>query len=478
MPERVYVPAYITVHLGAPKEDAENVRVPFLTYVKNVASSEIYPTWPEESIRANMYAQVTFALNRIFTEHYRTRGFDFDITSLPAYDQAYVHNRNIFEPMDQIGNEVFNDYIVRGDNIEPLFARYCDGKTSTCEGLSQWGTVDLAQQGLSPLDILKHYYGEDIRIIENAPIYDITESYPGFILKKGDKGPLVARIQNQLNRVGESYPNIPEISSADGVFGDSTDAAVRAFQKIFDMEVDGIVGKQTWYKLLYVYNAVKKLADLHSEGIILRGVPKEFARTLRFGDIGKDVHVVQYFINNVAAYNNAVPTVLITSTFGEPTRQAVMDFQQYVGLPQTGIVDRTTFDALYDEYRGTVLSHNELFKETKPRPFPGYLIRIGDAGEDVRILQLYLLAVADYYRGEIPLFRAIGNFGDLTEAAVKAFQEKFGLPPNGIVDEATWNRITEEYTKIRGKTRTALAMDPPADCPFVPNAGIPKGEFI
>jgi peptidoglycan hydrolase-like protein with peptidoglycan-binding domain len=475
MPERVYVPAYITVHLGAPNEDAENVRIPFLTYVKNVASSEVYPTWPEDAIRANMYAQVTYALNRLFTEHYRTRGYDFDITGLPAYDQAYVYNRNIFEPMDKIGNEVFNDYIVRGDNVEPLFARYCDGKTSTCEGLSQWGTVDLAQRGFSPLDILKHYYGEDIRIIENAPIYDVTESYPGYVFRKGDTGPVIARIQNQLERVRQSYPNIPGIAAADGVFGEDTDRAVRAFQKIFNLEEDGIVGKQTWYKLLYVYNAVKKLADLHSEGIILQGVPKEFERTLRFGDTGKDVHVVQYFINNVASYNNAVPTVRITSTFDEPTTVAVTDFQQYVGLPRTGVVDRETFDALYDEYRGTLLTHEALFRETIPRPFPGYLIRIGDAGEEVRILQLYLLAVADHYRGEIPLFRAIGNFGDLTEAAVKAFQEKFGLPPTGIVNEATWNRITEEYFKIRAEgTQTAFAAGP-HNCPFMGDGAGPDG---
>lgn len=479
MPERVYIPAYITVHLGAPGEDAQNVRIPFLTYVKNVASSEVYPTWPEAAISANMHAQVTYALNRLFTEHYRSRGYDFDITSLPAYDQAYVHNRNIFEPMDRIGNAVFNDYIVRGENVEPLFARYCDGRTSTCEGLSQWGTVDLAQQGLSPLEILRHFYGEDVRIVEDAPIYDVTESYPGFTLKKGDTGPIVARLQNQLNRVAAGYPNIPKIAEADGVFGEDTQKAVLAFQKIFGLAADGIVGKQTWYKLLYVYNAVKKLADLHSEGIKLQSVPKEFERELHFGDTGKDVHVVQYFINNVASYNPAVPTVRITSTFGEETVQAVTAFQQYAGLPQTGVVDRATFDRLYDEYRGTILSHNALFREPQPRPFPGYLLRIGDTGEDVQVMQLYLLAVADKYRGEIPLFRAIGNFGDLTEAAVKAFQQKFGLPPSGIVDETTWNRIIGEYSRIRTEgTRPAFAADPPGECPFMPDKNSRRDRLL
>lgn len=253
MADTVYIPAYIRVHLGAPDQDAENVTVPFLTYVKNVASSEIYPTWPESAIRANMYAQVSFALNRIFTEHYRTRGKDFDITSLPAYDQAFVYNRSIFEPMERIGNELFNDYIARNDNVEPLFARYCDGRTSTCEGLSQWGTVDLANKGMTPFQILQHYYGDDIKIVRNAPILNIRASYPGYPLKKEDTGADVARIQNQLNQIRKSYPSIPEIGTVDGRFGQKTEDAVKAFQKIFLLNPDGVVGKDTWYKLQYIY---------------------------------------------------------------------------------------------------------------------------------------------------------------------------------------------------------------------------------
>lgn len=451
MAETVYIPAYIRVHLGPPDADAQNVTVPFLSYVKNVASSEIYPTWPENAIRANMYAQVSFALNRIFTEHYHARGKNFDITSLPDYDQAFVYNRGIFEPMERIGNELFNDYIVRDDNIEPLFARYCDGRTSTCEGLSQWGTVDLANQGMTPYQILQHYYGDDIRIVHNGPILQITESYPGYPLKRGGSGADVARIQNQLNRIRRSYPNIPEIGTVDGKFGQKTEDAVKAFQKVFLLTPDGIVGKDTWYKMQYIYAAVKNLASIHSEGEKLRGeIPREFSRTLRLGDSGKDVNIVQFFINSIANYNPVVPSVGMTSTYNPETLAAVKAFQQYAGLPVTGEVDPKTYQRLYDEYQGMLLAHESLFREKTPRKYPGYPLRTGSTGSDVRNMQLYLLGIAKKYP-EIPQVIAVGYFGDLTEKAVKAFQEKFGLKADGIVGPATWNKIISIYREIASR---------------------------
>ena len=176
----VRIPDYITVHLGNPDDTAApNLRVPFIDYIKNVASSEIYPTWPESALRANIYAQVTYALNRIYTEWYRSRGYDFDITSSTRYDQKYIQDREIFEPVSQIVDNLFNDYLVRQGFVQPLFAQYCNGTTSTCDGLSQWGTVDLAEDGLTPYEILQYYYGDDINIVFNAPTSQNLPSYRG-----------------------------------------------------------------------------------------------------------------------------------------------------------------------------------------------------------------------------------------------------------------------------------------------------------
>lgn len=230
------VPEYITVHLGAPdNKSAENVSVGFADYIKNVASSEIYPTWPEAALRANIYAQISFALNRIYTEHYRSRGYDFDITNSTAYDQAFVRDRDIFDNISIIVDEIFNDYIVREGYIEPLFAVYCNGTTVTCDGLSQWGSVSLANEGLGAYDILTRYYGEDIGLVENAPVQALEPSPPNILLSEGSAGNDVKFIQVRLNRISTNYPSIPKIPKVDGVFGVETGNAVREFQRIFTL---------------------------------------------------------------------------------------------------------------------------------------------------------------------------------------------------------------------------------------------------
>ena len=239
--DKPVIPETIVVHLGAPDQAAENVTVPFIDYIKNVASSEVYPTWPEEAVRANILAQISFALNRIYTEHYPSRGFDFDITNSTQYDQKYIHNRDIFENISRIVDDVFNDYLVRQGNVQPLFASYCDGINTKCEGLSQWGTVDLAEEGLLPYEILQHYYGDDINIVFNAPVQGIERSYPGIPLRLGSAGEDVRIIQRQLNRIADNYPAIPKVL-VDGFFGVETQQAVKTFQQIFNLDADGIVG--------------------------------------------------------------------------------------------------------------------------------------------------------------------------------------------------------------------------------------------
>ena len=272
--------------MGSPASNAENVTVSFPEYIKNVASSEIYPTWPEAALRANIYAQISFALNRVYTEYYRARGYPFDITNSTALDQSFIKGRNIFQNISRIVDEIFNSYIVRDGNVEPLFASYCNGTTVTCNGLSQWGTVSLANQGLGPYDILTQYYGDNINLVQNAPVQDIPESLPPVPLAYGSIGNEVRQIQIRLNRVSANYPSIPKIYPPDGVFGSVTDRAVRAFQQIFNLDVDGIVGKATWYKLIYVFNAVKRLNEVVSEGLTYADVEKIFEDTLRLGSTG------------------------------------------------------------------------------------------------------------------------------------------------------------------------------------------------
>ncbi|MEG1742843.1 MAG: spore cortex-lytic protein, partial [Clostridia bacterium] len=208
----VYIPETITVHLGKPSELAENVTVPFLEYVKNVASSEIYPTWPQESLKANIHAQISLALNRIYTEWYRSKGYNFDITNSTAYDQYFVYGRNIFDSVSVIADEIFNTYLVKPYGVEPYYAEYCNGTTSTCAGMSQWGTVSLAKDGLSADEILRFYY-PDIEITGTDNIRAITESYPGTPLKIGNTGEDVRIMQEQLNRIAINFPQIPLIRS-------------------------------------------------------------------------------------------------------------------------------------------------------------------------------------------------------------------------------------------------------------------------
>ena len=234
-----FVPQRITVHLGAPNTPAENVTVSFPDYIKNVASSEIYPTWDESALRANILAIVSFALNRVYTEFYRSRGYDFDITNNTAYDQAFVNGRSFFTNISQLVDTLFNDYIRRPGFVEPLAAKYCNGTTVTCEGLSQWGSQELAQQGYNSVQILRSYYG-DIEIVTNAPIQDYTSSYPGSPIRRGNIGPYVVVIQTELNRISQNYPAIPKISEVDGIFGTRTENALLAFQRIFDLDPDGV----------------------------------------------------------------------------------------------------------------------------------------------------------------------------------------------------------------------------------------------
>ena len=365
-----FIPQQITVHLGPPGADAENVTVSFVDYVKNVASSEIYPTWEESALRANILAIVSFALNRVYTEFYRSRGYDFDITSSTAYDQYFVKGRSFFDNVSRIVDELFNDYLRRPGFVEPLAAKFCNGTTVTCEGLSQWGSQNLALQGLNSTQILKNYYG-NVEIVNNAPIRGITSSYPGYPLRRGTTGPSVVVIQTELNRISQNYPAIPKIPTVDGIFGVRTENAVRKFQEVFNLTPDGIVGPATWYALIRLYTAVTSLSELRSLGQQFYVNSWALNNPIRQGDSGVRVEHLQYMLSVLSAYIPQIPPLAIDGIFGPRTREAVVAAQRLFGLPETGVVDSETWDEIYDQYSGI---ENISFRDPEDFPYTQALI--------------------------------------------------------------------------------------------------------
>lgn len=375
---QVVIPNPITVHLGTPTSSASNVQVSFPDYVKNVASSEIYPTWPEAALRANIYAIITFALNRIYTEWYRNRGYSFDITNSTAYDQAFVYGRPIYSSISRIVDAIFNEYVRRQGQIAPYFTSFCNGTTATCQGLSQWGTVTLANQGYTPLQILRSYYPNDIEIVQTNIITNVISSYPGTPLRTGSTGLDVQTIQTYLTRIRRNYPAIPAISDPAGTFGSSTNAAVTKFQSIFNLTPDGIVGKSTWYKISSLYAAVAKLAELNSEGNTLGIGTVPPSSTLRQGSRGPDVITLQYLLNLVSEYYPGIPAPTQDGIFGSGTRQSVIAFQQIMGLQADGIVGTATWRELYNTYLGI----GQNVPSPGPDPEPGtitYVVQPGDS---------------------------------------------------------------------------------------------------
>lgn len=347
-----YVPETITVHLGAPDAYAANVTVSFADYVKNVASSEIYPTWEESALVANILAIISFALNRVYTEFYRSRGYEFDITSSTAIDQKFINGRNYFTSVERVVDEIFNDYLRRQSFVEPLAAKFCNGTTVTCAGLSQWGSQALAQQGANSVEILRNYYGDDIEIVRDAPIRGYQPSYPGEALRVGSRGPNVVQAQVILNRVSQNYPAIPKINPVDGIFGTQTENAVRAFQRIFNLTADGIIGKATWYQLVRLYVGVNRLSELESEGQTFYAVNWQYQNVLQEGSRGEKVRTLQYMLSVLAEFISSIPRVRIDGIFGQETANAVAAFQRFAGLTANGAVNEATWDALYDQVAG------------------------------------------------------------------------------------------------------------------------------
>ncbi|MCI8523012.1 MAG: peptidoglycan-binding protein [Lachnospiraceae bacterium] len=258
---RVVIPEYIIVHDGVPADStAANYYVRYRDYIKNVVSSEIYATWPESAIYANTLAIMSFTLNRVYTEWYRSKGFNFTITSSTAYDQKWIRGRNIYRNIDRLVDSIFANYLSRPGVRQPIFTSYCDGKNVTCNGLSQWGSKYLGDEGYSPIEIIRYYYGSDMYINSAVAVSGVPSSWPGYNLNMGASGDKVLQIQQQLNRIAQNYPAIPRIA-ADGIYGSGTANAVRTFQRIFNLPQSGIVDYPTWYKISEIYVGVSRIAE-------------------------------------------------------------------------------------------------------------------------------------------------------------------------------------------------------------------------
>lgn len=434
------VPRQITVHLGAPNANTENITLPFNEYIKNVASSEIYPTWPKEAIIANILAQISFTLNRIYTEYYRSRGYDFDITSTTQYDHAFKKNGEIFSNISQTVDEIFNNYIVRDGNIEPLFAQFCDGVRTRCNGLSQWGSVELANSGMTALEILKSYYGDNISLVTDAPVGENIPSYPGTPLSRGDFGEEVYRIKIQLNRIGKNYPAIPEIPYTNAAFDAPTEEAVKTFQRIFNLTPDGIVGKSTWYKIKEIYAGVKQLSELTGEGLTISEAQRVYPRELVPGTAAEAVRTVQYYLSFLSFFFENIDFVPLTGVFDAETERTVRAFQETYGLTADGIVGRQTWNKLTSVYNDIVSSLPADYQTVLGTVFPGKMIVLGDTGDSVRIIQENLNNIAEYDPA-IPKVNVTGVYDDATLSAVAVLQAQIGREPSGAVDPIIWSEI-------------------------------------
>ena len=400
-------------------------------------------TWPEAALRANIHCQISLVLNRIYTEWYPSRGYPFNISGSPGYDQAYVHGRTVFDVMVRLTDDIFNTYIRKTGTVNPYFSEYCDGKTVSCPGLKQWGTVTLAQQGRSPLSILQYYYGDDIEIVRTSNIASIPESYPGSPVRRGDRGPSVFTLQRQLNRITKDYPFFGTLTP-DGIFGEQMAETVKRFQRQFSLTADGVVGRQTWYKISYIYVSVKDLAELTSEGETSSGVLSDGTwggTVLRTGSRGGAVEQLQFWLNTISQYVASIPSVSVDGSFGSRTAAAVRAFQRRYGLAVDGVVGEATWNAIYAQFF-SIQSDNGT-----PNAYPGTALRQGDEGQNVRLVQFWLKIARTVYTA-LNNPTVDGQFGAATKRAVEAFQRYFGLTADGVVGRTTWNKLREVYTDI------------------------------
>lgn len=430
------VPQSITVRIGLPQGDGENVTIGFIDYIKAVSSCELFPTWPVSCLMAGIISIVSAALNRLSTRHYRKAGYDFDITSLDQYDRQFIKNVPTYENIDNLVYSLFDKYVAKKDENSPVLTFSHEGYISGGEGLSLWGSVELARQQCTPYDILNYYFG-DIRI-ENAAV---EETVPGsydkelFLTSQGEK---VHVLQYRLNKIALSREGMPFVNIT-GLYDIDTAKAVEEFQRLYGNKPTGITDYATWHKVHYIYNAQKaENAGIEwQEGEGYPGYPLSLGcRDLAVVNLTKHLSEISKSLGK-----DIILPVKVGGEFDERVQRAVLDFQNYTGLEMTGVVDQKTWDAI-------VRTGFDIQKESSIElAYPGKPIRYGDKGRLVEFIQQALNKVG-ICRTEIPLLDTDGVFGNKTRNAVIAFQKHYALSPDGIVGPLTWARMVAEYTGI------------------------------
>ena len=402
-------------------------------------------SWPEEALRANIIAQVSLALNRIWTEWYPSRGYSFNITGSPGYDQAYVNGRTVFAVMERLTAELFSTFVQRSGDAEPYFTEYCDGKTVTCPGMKQWGTVDRAREGMNALQILRYYYGSRVQLVTTDNIAAIPSSYPGSPLRRGSTGTNVRILQKQLSRIARDYPSFGK-PAVTGTFDEATENSVKKFQKQFSLTADGVVSRATWNKVSFIYVSVKDLAELTSEGETAEGTQSAGGwpgTVLRRGSTGSSVEQVQFWLSDLAQFDSSLVRVTVDGSYGATTERAVRAFQQKQSLTADGAVGQRTWNALYTAW---VDAQSDLGGTA----WPGTALRRGAAGMEVRLVQFWLRLAADNYSA-LRTVTVDGSYGATTVSAVEAFQTLFGLTADGVVGRSTWNKLKEVGLAVANK---------------------------
>jgi peptidoglycan hydrolase-like protein with peptidoglycan-binding domain len=437
------IPENITVHLGKPEEAADNITVPYLDYIINVASSSLNPNLPESVLTANIYCIISHALNRIFNNYYRSAGYGFDITSAEEPGYNYTDGHAVFNNIADIAGGICNSYLVRGGSSEPLR----EDNAGIYNKLNGTQAADAAEQGINHIDILKKIFGDDIDIATDAPSGDPEESPLVFPAGLGSSGRNIWNLQMQLNRISANYPAIPKIFHTDGIYSYYTQAAVEEFQKIFGLKKSGVLDRATWHAVKKVYNAVNRLNLLDSAGMQLGMSTQQFPEELTVGSSGAGVTNLKYYINFLSQYYKSVPQVSKDGFFSEETLAALEDIQRALGLKPSGVLDKVTWERMYDAYLGIVETIPEEYARSVILPFPGTEQRLGMGGDAVRIIQDYINYISEAYP-EIPHVPPTGYYGPRMQEAVIALQKLLGLRYNGITDEQTWNAVADLYSNL------------------------------
>ena len=347
--------------------------------------------------------------------------------------------------MEKLTAELFNTYVRRSGDQEPYYTEYCDGKTVTCPGMKQWGTVDRAKEGKNALQILRYYYGSRVELVTTNNIAAIPSSYPGSPLRRGSTGTNVRIIQRQLSRIAKDYTFFGK-PTVNGVFDETTENVVKKFQKQFGLTADGVVGKSSWFKISYIYVSVKDLAELTSEGETADGTQSAGGwpgTTLRRGSTGSNVEQVQFWLSDLAQFDSSLPAVTVDGSYGAATERAVRAFQQKQGLTADGVVGRTTWNALYAAWL-------EAQSDLGGTAWPGTALRRGSTGMEVRLVQFWLRLAADNYSG-LTTVTVDGSYGPATVSAVTAFQNEFALAADGVTGRSTWNKLKEVALAVANK---------------------------